>query len=128
MIATTDLLALTVAWLDAKDALDAYKQSNSARMERAILEAIRYGIANGDTLVLDDLHNALEHVDGSIKADAARFETLVRAELAAMLQLSNARWYVTDYHGIEALMHRLDDPLVESRMVRILDRIKEYAE
>ena len=53
------VLALTVAWLDAYDADKGWRYSNSAMVERSILEAISWAMKNGDTLVLDDLHNAL---------------------------------------------------------------------
>ncbi len=125
---TATVLQLAVEWLDADDASRECKYTNSAMIERSILDAIHWAMKNGDTLVLDDLHNALSYVDGCSKACMDKFSAARNKVIAAENALAAAGWDVRDYHGIEALMHYLDDPLVESRMARILDRLQEYAE
>jgi hypothetical protein len=121
------VLALTVAWLDAYDADKGWRYSNSAMIERSILEAISWAMKNGDTLVLDDLHNALSHVDGCGKACMDKMQTLRAAVFEAEKSLAAAGWPVSDYRGIESLMHYLDDPLVERRMSNMLDYMDQVA-
>jgi hypothetical protein len=121
------VLALTVAWLDAYDADKSWRYTNSAMAEKSILDAIRWAMKNGDTLLLDDLHNALSHVDGCGKSCMDKMQTLRAAMFEAEKSLAAAGWPVSDYRGIESLMHYLDDPLVERRMANMLDYMDQVA-
>lgn len=114
------------AWMHAHNRREAWKPDPAAECERLICGALAHARQTGMALLVDDLTDALEWVDGAMKDDATAREATSQQLHDALLGLHRLGWDTGDPNDLNDLADWLADPDTEGFLLDRADDVTSW--